>query len=454
MSRGESKRVVVVGAGVAGLVAAIRAARLGLSVTLVEAAAQTGGLLRSRLLPSGDVVDYGTHILSDSGDAEVDAEYFQLLGPERVRQLDGVRAGAVCAGRLVTDTKFWHLPSLEPGQRAQCEASLESAVDSAEEGVEWATAEELLRAQFGARVADDHLGPLLMRWQGVEPAALAPAAVALFPLQRVIAFTPEVSRRLKAAHPAWDRRIGFHAGREGSSAIKVYYPLEGIGTWAQALTDKAQALGVELLLGTKLSELTLSDGRVTSVGTASGRRLDCEALVWTLGPAALLRLAGRPLGAPPPLRAGCLVDLVFDRPVQCDDQYVVSFDPEVPFFRMTVYQNLRHVTNGRYACTIEQFLSAGDAPEALVAPLVESLRRCGLVEPGATLLSSATCPIGGGFPVLTREAVEGGRQLAAEVARELGNVFLAGKASPGEFFMNPVMARIHEQLPAFVAALP
>ncbi len=55
--------VIIIGAGVAGLVAALECKRAGLSYRILEACDQPGGRARSRALSSGRVVDLGAHWL-------------------------------------------------------------------------------------------------------------------------------------------------------------------------------------------------------------------------------------------------------------------------------------------------------------------------------------------------------------------------------------------------------
>ena len=62
MSTAASRHVIVVGAGWAGLAAAVRLVQRGHRVTLLEMAPHPGGRARS-LTRDGDVLDNGQHIL-------------------------------------------------------------------------------------------------------------------------------------------------------------------------------------------------------------------------------------------------------------------------------------------------------------------------------------------------------------------------------------------------------
>ncbi|MBW8734560.1 MAG: FAD-dependent oxidoreductase, partial [Asticcacaulis sp.] len=55
--------VIIIGAGIAGLSAALECKRAGLSFRILEACDQPGGRARSRTLLSGRTVDLGAHWL-------------------------------------------------------------------------------------------------------------------------------------------------------------------------------------------------------------------------------------------------------------------------------------------------------------------------------------------------------------------------------------------------------
>jgi protoporphyrinogen oxidase len=80
-SGGASADLVILGAGPAGLAAAWRAARRGLSVVVLEKSTQVGGLAGSFEV-DGITVDYGSHRLNPATHPEILADLRGLLGDD------------------------------------------------------------------------------------------------------------------------------------------------------------------------------------------------------------------------------------------------------------------------------------------------------------------------------------------------------------------------------------
>ena len=101
------RRVVIIGAGMGGLAAALRLAQQGLSVRVIEARPETGGLA-SAFEKDGFVFDAGPYILLDRPGLEW---AFRSLGLElkehvTLRRIDGVyevrsSQGATVSGSLI-----------------------------------------------------------------------------------------------------------------------------------------------------------------------------------------------------------------------------------------------------------------------------------------------------------------------------------------------------------------
>ena len=67
------RQVIIVGAGLGGLCAALELSNSGLAVTVVDGADHVGGLLRSESIDGLDF-DYGTHFIIETNSAAVNRQ--------------------------------------------------------------------------------------------------------------------------------------------------------------------------------------------------------------------------------------------------------------------------------------------------------------------------------------------------------------------------------------------
>jgi monoamine oxidase len=80
MNASDPRQVIVVGAGVAGLVAARRLADRGVDVLVLEASERVGGRLRSHHMPNGEIVELGGEWISTSQTAVIGLAHELRLG--------------------------------------------------------------------------------------------------------------------------------------------------------------------------------------------------------------------------------------------------------------------------------------------------------------------------------------------------------------------------------------
>ena len=209
---------VVVGAGPAGLGAALMLARAGADVTLVDAAPSPGGLCVTRRR-EGFAYDLGGHIPFVRDDARL-AWLRDLVGDD-LRWVDRpvacVRDGRVVPGRYLDQ---------RPGRPV--------ALGDAD-----GTAAGELGRRFGPRFVDEAMRPYLEKIDGL-------------PLERIPA---ERARRLLEDQAAPE---GFH------------FPEGGIGRLMDAMAAAARAAGAEVLMSTPVEAIEVPRGRLEAVRLADG----------------------------------------------------------------------------------------------------------------------------------------------------------------------------------------
>lgn len=289
----ERTDAIVLGAGPAGLGAALALARAGLGPTVIEAGAEVGGLCRT-VSRDGFLCDLGGHILfvRDEGRR---AWLEGLLGDDLVwvpRPVAHVEDGRVVRGRYL---------DLAPPVPPRVD---ESAAPVS--GRDW------LAARVGAEFADRHMRAYLEKIDGM--------ALDEIPAARV--------ERLSVGQAAPD---GF------------WFCRRGIAQLMHAMADEVVRCGGRVLVNTRARSIDVSTPGVLRVQTDVGPDLVTERLAVGL-PAALAARLVRP--ALPPeaapdlmMRAVCLVYLSLEQDRLSDEPWIQVDDPRVPFSRLAESRN-------------------------------------------------------------------------------------------------------------------
>ncbi|MEM8708311.1 MAG: FAD-dependent oxidoreductase [Actinomycetota bacterium] len=290
-------RIAVIGAGPAGLLAALETAEAGHEVVLYEAADRVGGMSASFDV-AGQRVDYGSHRLHPATDPDLMARIRTLLGDDlqtRVRN-----------GRIRLEHRWVGFP-LQPGPMVK-ELPLGF---SARVGVETLTkpfrrgeADSFAAAiaqRLGPTVADRFYRPYAHKLYG-EPADDLTVELA--------------DKRVSATSPLQILRKALQASKVDGRTF--FYPRDGYGQISDALGQAGVDAGVDLRLETPVTGIVCGDD--VEVVTAAGRdRFD---LVLSTMPIDLLVRALDPAPADDVIeavdtlrtRAMILVYLVLDQP--------------------------------------------------------------------------------------------------------------------------------------------
>ena len=280
------KSVVVIGAGMGGLVAALRLAREGFRVQVLEARAEAGGLASGNVY-EGFSFDAGPYILLDRPGLEW---AFASVGVKLSEHLE-LRA-------------IEHVYSVASPGRAVVNIYSNEAATAAEMEQTWAGSGELYLKfvrETGAIEASlrpllygsapgpasllgggrwKHAGFLLRSLQSVLRASRLPQPVvdALSIWTHVAGQRPEEAPSPLAFVPALVHSVG------------CFYPREGIRAIPAALKRPAVAAGVEFRYGTKAKKICTDQGRVTGVESTSGEKFSADAVVSDCGIATYLEL--------------------------------------------------------------------------------------------------------------------------------------------------------------------
>jgi protoporphyrinogen oxidase len=286
--------LLVVGGGIAGIVAALRARLRGDDVTLIEKEPTLGGLLASLRPGSGaHWFDHGTHIPAPTGNLELDRVLFERIVGSEWTTLPRMKAATFWNGKLGAESPCLDLRTLAPAAYAAVLREMLVAAPAAS-GVPEQLGQQLTAA-YGPEMVRWVFAPVLRKFfnEGVE--TLAVDAHQLFGLSRFICAEAAQTCELKR-DPALDRKLAFHSYRDAGPSnhgVGGYYPREGgAGRWIDGLETQLKEAGVVIRTGVATTMFDLAAGR-TVLGDGSEVRFDRVA--WSLPPGVLLRACGHPV---------------------------------------------------------------------------------------------------------------------------------------------------------------
>jgi protoporphyrinogen oxidase len=235
-------RVVVLGAGPAGLGAAWKLAQRGLEVTLLERRDVVGGNAGSFDL-AGLRVDYGSHRFHPAAEPEVLAAVRELLGPDLL-----VRPRH---GRIRLRGRWVHFPlragdllrHLPPGFALGAGVDLARRLLSRPAPQAEETFASVLERGLGRTICRDFYFPYARKIWGLEPDAIAPLQA-----RRRVA-SASMGKLLRRLLP------GSASGGGRSAKGVFYYPRRGYGQFSERLAEAAVAAGARLLLGAQVKRI-------------------------------------------------------------------------------------------------------------------------------------------------------------------------------------------------------
>ncbi|GMU79642.1 MAG: amine oxidase [Acidimicrobiia bacterium] len=365
-----SADVAVLGAGPAGLAAALGIARSGRSVVVVERHSLPGGLAGSFEV-AGVRVDYGSHRLHPSCDPAILGELRRLLGADLQLR---VRHGRIrLANRWVAfPPRAGDLVRRLPAPIAVRLASDALTAPLRRRGGD--TFADVVRAGLGPTMLDELYGPYVEKLWGLPTTALDGELA---------------RRRVGARSPA---ALAGKLVRRGDRPGSVFFsPRRGYGQISDALAAAAADAGADLRFGADVSRVDVQGDRVM-LTTATGERMDAALVASSIPVPALVAMGGdsvpvsvRDAAEALEFRGLVLVYLVLTRPrwTEFDAHYFPALDTLAS--RVSEPKNYRDGDDPEDVTVLcaEIPCTAGDATwsapdDALAARVADDLARAGL----------------------------------------------------------------------------
>ena len=369
---------VVIGAGPAGLTAALLLAERGQRVEILESDATVGGISRT-VVRNGWRFDIGGHRFFTKV-PEVEALWRRLLPDDLMLRPR--------MSRIFYDGKFYDYPlkamnalgNLGIVESTKCVASYGWA--RVRPPQDQTTFDGWVSARFGRRLYRTFFKTYTEKVWGV-PADTLPADWAA---QRI--------KNLSLAGAVVNALRPRRNQKDIVSLIEEFlYPRLGPGQMWEACRDRAVELGAELQHGARVRSVEHRDGVATAVVTADGRRHECNAAVSSMPLSALVKA----MDPPPPAevlaaanglryRDFLTVALVVPEAAGFPDNWVYIHSPEVRLGRVQNFGSWSPfmVKPDKTCLGLEYFVNEHDDlwdmdDASLVAFAREELRRTGLI---------------------------------------------------------------------------
>jgi len=282
--RGRTDHVVVVGAGLGGLSAAMRLAGAGRRVTVLEREAVPGGRAGLRVLPAPDGAgdyrfDTGPTVLTMP---DLIADCFDALGEPMASWLDLRPVAPLYRAEFADGT------GLDVHAGTDAMAAEVAAVCGPAEEAGFRRYVDLVSRLYRYEIRDfidrNLDSPLGLLTPNLARLAAAGAFRRLAPtvarhlrderLRRVYSF-----QAMYAGLSPYDALAIYAVISYMDAVAGVYFPAGGLHAVPVAMAAAAEKHGVELRYSTAVERVEHSGGRATAVVTADGERVPCDAVV-------------------------------------------------------------------------------------------------------------------------------------------------------------------------------
>ncbi|WP_431236522.1 phytoene desaturase family protein [Mycolicibacterium aichiense] len=289
---GATEHVVVVGAGLSGLSAAMQLAGRGRSVTVVERYPFPGGRMGQADI-AGYRIDTGPTVLTMP---DIIEDAFAAVGASMTDHLDLAHVAPAYRATFADGRSL----DVHPDAAAMTVAIEEFAGPDQAAGYQrlrdWLT--ELYRLEFNGFIASNFSSPLSL----LTPQLARLAAIGGFRgWERMVGrfITDERVQRLftfqalYAGVPPQQALAAYAVIAYMDTVAGVYFPRGGMRAVPEAMAAAAEAAGVQFRYGSTVDALERSGSRVTAVRTDDGERIACDAVVLTTELPLTYQLLGR-----------------------------------------------------------------------------------------------------------------------------------------------------------------
>lgn len=413
---GRGGRVVVVGAGVAGLTLSYLLASAGREVLLVEKSGTAGGLARS-FSYDGFIFDIGPHRFH-TDIVEVDAFIRETL-EDRYIEMER-KSGVWMFGRYFD----WPLSAgalLKMPRRVLFSIGLDALRGKKKGGESF---EDYIIGKYGKTLYRVFFKPYTEKFLQM-PCSEVSKDWAVTGIERAL-----IDKKIRASDLFEFAKSVFLT----VPPLKFIYPKGGgIGVFADVLTEKIKKNGGSVLLGAAVEGMSAEGGLIRGV-SVGGRRYECDAVVWT-GPVdeAVRLLGGSDAGLE--YLSLMLYNYQVDHPPLTGYQWCYYGSGDIPFSRVSVpcLFDPALAPQGKSGLCVEAPFKNETDPLAAEPLIRKAMAEVGLINGADSIIGLNVERISHAYPVYALDYADR-RRSAMTTASEFKNLKLLGRT--GTFWYN------------------
>lgn len=433
------KVITIVGGGIVGIYAALYISKTqNYRVILIENQKKLGGLLNS-INHEGNIFDYGTHIINNTLNSEIDELIYENLG-DNWNYFSSFSPGNILNNLLYEKSGYPYLPSVLNNYEKALIQLLKSKHNTLNQDKNLKRA---LDESFGEIITESVYRKIFKKLLGAELEDLTTNAFLTFDLKRVIVGQDFLSQELKKSK-IYDTKIAYPDYRIGSSQnVRMYPKSGGIETWIKELTEKLKVNQVEIYTETKVQKIIKQENIFVKTDKEN---FESDLLFWTAPRNKYfemvdsnLNLEQNKVQQTSAFRNTLLLHYIFDTPFLVQNQYIYCWDDSSPFFRITFYPHITLNYND-IKCTVELFFdSEQDLKKITFDKIKDELIRLGIIDKRTKTIKQYQDILYNSFPIMDLLNIQKEVEIDSRVE------FL-GKAKGNTFFINNNLIEAHNIL--------
>tara|TARA_A100001011_G_scaffold398515_2_gene503231 strand:- start:13456 stop:14823 length:1368 start_codon:yes stop_codon:yes gene_type:complete len=434
----KNRKIIVVGSGVAGIVAAIMLQKKFGNVYLIEQEKKIGGLFCSKKFNNGLIFDQGSHFIKATGIKDLDKIITQGMNKKKWNVLGNLKGASFFGSKLNSQSPFIDTRRLN---KKIYEKGIKEILKIKKILNSHKNLKEQIVNNFGPTFNKHIFDPVINKKSfRCDLKELDINSHYHFGLGRVLAFSPNEARKVKQ-NKVYDKKFSFHSYSEGQSSLNSYYPKKGGSEeWVKLLKKQLLKLKVKIITNTKVNTISHKKNKVDFITLNGGKKIFCSKVFWTIHPGLFLKLSNITFKNKTNKKIKkiytTLHHIAVDKNFLTNAQYIQCYDPKFHTYRVTLYPNINtdkkvfdNNSNKLYHLTTEVISHKIPDIKLLEKKIINELYLMKIISKNTKVKFSHSENLLNGIPVPTINLRIQSQKIIKLAKNKIRNVYFLGKAS-------------------------